>query len=53
MSQKESQHKIGISVIIPAYNSHLTLGASIEGLKGQTAFERIESLSILPIIRSL
>lgn len=47
MSQNNKQHKIGISVIIPAYNSHLTLGQSIEGLKRQTAFDRIDKIIIV------
>lgn len=36
-----------VSVIIPAYNSHVTLGKSIEGLYAQTAFDRLEKIIIV------
>ncbi len=36
-----------ISVIIPAYNSHLTLGKSIDGLLCQTAYDRIDHIIIV------
>lgn len=47
MSENEKQPKISISVIIPAYNSHVTLDKSIEGLIRQTAFDRIEKIIIV------
>ena len=47
MAQKESKHSTGISVIIPAYNSHLTLGESLDALFSQTAYDRIEKIIIV------
>lgn len=47
MSQNKNQQITGISVIIPAYNSHLTLDKSIEGLRRQTAFDRIDKIIIV------
>lgn len=47
MSVKESKRIKGISVIIPAYNSHLTLGTSIEGLLKQTAFDHLDHIIIV------
>lgn len=36
-----------LSVIIPAYNSHLTLGASIDALMNQTAYSQIDQIIIV------
>lgn len=43
----KDQNRSTVSVIIPAYNSHLTLGKSIDGLLGQSAYDKIDEIIIV------
>ena len=47
MTHIESEQGSSVSVIIPAYNSHLTLGQSIDALIKQTAYKHIDNIIIV------